>query len=234
MNKNYFTLTFCDYNQAFSSEIKQYFPKSKIIIEDITKIQVNDNTTFMSSANSFLYFDGGVDQAYTDMFGKKLQNYGQEYLRQNITYKIASGGKYLPVGSSIIIPVNYLKSNNNKNRKNIYVIACPTMFRPQSIKDTRNVYWAVYAGISNILKFNRDNSDKTQHIHNIVFPAFGTCYGKLSYAESSKQIYEGFVDAICQKYDNDETPENFLQYIDNKEPKETDIYDNKNVKTIIL
>jgi O-acetyl-ADP-ribose deacetylase (regulator of RNase III) len=183
MNK----IIFCDTSKEFENQINNQFinkieTKNKRNIEivtctnDIQNIRGN-NFAYFSPANSFLFFDGGIDAIYSKMFGKNLQCNAQKIIR-NYDMKTTLGRNYLPIGSSLVINVDH--------KFNTYIIACPTMFRPQDIRGTRNVYYAFLAGLLLIDKFNMHQNNDRQ-IKTLVCPGLGTGYGKISFQESTEK-----------------------------------------------
>ncbi len=229
MNK----IIFCDRTNNFSNAITENFSQKFTInhsshfeirkytgdIQDL----VGNNYCYFSPANSFLFFDGGVDKVYWRMF-PKLQKTAQKLLK-NYDMKTSLGRNYLPIGSSLMVPVEDLMQKYTNN----YVVACPTMFRPQDIRGTRNVYYAFLAGIALIEKYNRLNGDV---IDTLVCPGLGTGYGKISFEESAKQIKEAFTDYFDGKI-NDKKPQDSNIYLDEPNIEEQpNVYENMELKNI--
>ena len=216
MNK----IIFCDKTNEFCHTITQEFT-DKIIINNKRSIEIkkytgdirelNDNNYgYFSPANSFLFFDGGVDKVYWKMF-PNLQKSAQKLIRK-YPMKTTLGRNYLPIGSALMIKV--------ESNKNQYVVACPTMFRPQDIRGTRNVYYAFLAGLALIDKYNKSVSIGEQ-IQTLVCPGLGTGYGKMTFEESVKQIKEAFIDYFNGKT-NDKLKNDNNIYLD--EPNNNQMY----------
>jgi O-acetyl-ADP-ribose deacetylase (regulator of RNase III) len=180
-------IIFTDINKEFVNGATKYITciKSKIeyIHGDIRKL-TRDNVAFFSPANSFLRFGGGVDYIYKTMFDD-IQDNANTFLEQYTPCQCKSGQIYLPVGSSAIINVTI------KDYNNVYVVACPTMFVPCDIQNTKNVYWAFLAGLHIIKEFNSKVSE-TKQIKTLICPGLGTGCGGLSGDESAIQIKEAF------------------------------------------
>ncbi len=228
MNK----IIFCDRTSEFSEAITQEF-SDKFVINNRKSIEIRkytgdiqnltgNNYAYFSPANSFLFFDGGVDKVYWKMF-RDLQKSAQKLLLK-YHKKTTLGRNYLPIGSSLIVEVD--------DQKNQYVIACPTMFRPQDIRGTRNVYYAFLAGLRVIDKYNSSiNVDK--QIRTLVCPGLGTGYGKMTFQDSAKQIKEAFVDYLSNNLQIKDKLDDIIAYIDEPNQEEqSNVYENMELKTI--
>jgi O-acetyl-ADP-ribose deacetylase (regulator of RNase III) len=115
----------------------------------------------ISPANSFGFMDGGIDLRYSVYFGWNLQKRLQNKIRSDFNGE-------LPVGLATIV------ETNNDNIK--YLISCPTMRVPEDVSDTVNAYLAFRAGLTEVLNFNKNNSEK---ITSILCPGLGTLSGML-------------------------------------------------------
>jgi O-acetyl-ADP-ribose deacetylase (regulator of RNase III) len=136
-----------------------------------------DNKVFVSLANSQLFFDGGSDKVYQKIF-PNVDNIMKKAMQQ-YNFKDELGCFFLPVGTVFLKEMSDTK----------YLIACPTMFLPQDISTTRNVYYCT--------KLLLELLDKNPHINEIVMSSMGTGYGKMSFENSAKQTFE----AIRDHYD---------------------------------
>lgn len=220
MNK----IVFCDLDKSFIDLIDVTFGKNYrgINIEthhgDVKQL-FGDNIGYISPANSFLFFDGGIDAVYGRMF-PKLQNDAQELVKQfGYTRTLKKYGNvenlhfmkeeyYLPVGSSLIVPVENVMSRTKWN----YIVACPTMYLPQKIKGTNNPYYATLAGLYAVNKYNKSVSDFMQ-IKTLICPGMGTGVGGIPFGESIKQIKFALDHFIDKKYNNDLKKESTIAYI---------------------
>ena len=184
-------IIFCDKNTEFQESILKEFSnirnkyKIKTLTGDISKIR-DSNICYFSPANSFLFFNGGVDAVYWNIF-RDLQKTAQNQIKK-YNHKTVLGRYYLPIGSAMMISV---KDDLNPKFKYNYVVACPTMFRPQDVRGTRNVYWAFLAGLEEVIRYNQSVS-KGKQIKTLVVPGLGTGYGKMTFQESAQQIREAF------------------------------------------
>ena len=185
-------------NGMFFDEIQSYFDntdfgeiKLDFYIGDISKIEVLKNTCFLSSANSFGYMDGGIDETYSSMFNgiqQKVQNKIKNY-----PFKTCGGNPYIPIGSSILIPLNEIFHINK-----CFLISAPTMFRPSNITTTNNAYIAMLSTMSLIKKYNNSfcDKDKENRINTLICPMLCTGYGGMSFKQSSIQIKKALLDFI--------------------------------------
>ena len=181
-----FNLLFFDISESF---INQY-ENTIGFIEEIQIKYVHTNVTdlikskmihiIVSPANSLGFMDGGIDIYYMQLF-PGIQTTVQDKIR---SYGITSalGRPVLPIGSAMIVPTH---------SKDCPLLACvPTMFLPENINGTENVYWAM-RGLLMLLEKINDNANLT-----IGVPCFGTGVGKLSGIESAAQIKKALHDHI--------------------------------------
>ena len=185
-------ITFFDKSHKFTDEIAKLFVNVKHLqisrYEGDVRNLRDKNLCYFSPANSFLFFDGGIDAVYYNMF-PEIQTRAQKQLSQ-LNKKTSLGRNYLPIGSAMMVRVD----KKNKN----YIVACPTMFRPQDIRGTRNVYWAFYAGLSLVNRYN-GKVREGDRIRILAVPGLGTGYGKMTWKESAEQIYEAYQDYYEKK-----------------------------------
>lgn len=198
-------IIFCDINKNLEIEIEKQFPinNGKYHIEAVTKPIYNiigNNMAYFSPANSFLTYGGGVDKVYRNMF-PKLQNMAQNKLK---TYNIMTknGRYFLPLGSAMIIDL----------MNGYHIVSCPTMYIPQSIKGTHNVYWAFLAGLYCIEKYNK-NVPVTKQIKTLVVPGLGTGIGSLTFSEAVTQMVNAFNDFLIGKNNFDKLSHDCTIYV---------------------
>jgi O-acetyl-ADP-ribose deacetylase (regulator of RNase III) len=212
-------IIFCDRNGSVIDELKKVFQSKTIKFkqnkhkyvtpsfnyesEDIRRIKLAKGLAFMSPANSFLQFDGGIDLYYGKMF-PSLQKFSNKILK-TMPKKANNQLNYIPVGSCIILPVE----------NGLFIVAAPTMFTPSYVKGTRHAYWAMLATLYVIEKYNRENNEK---ITSLVIPGLCTGCGKISAKECAKQISDAF-DSFKTGVDNfdEETQNCYLYYADKDE-----------------
>lgn len=121
----------------------------------------------VSPANSFGFMDGGVDQAYTDYFGKQLQERVQKFIRENWDGEILVGQAHTIYTQNDLFP---------------FLIVAPTMRVPKIITDPNDVYLATRAATRNAIKNG----------HNvIVFPGMGTGVGNVFPRKAAEMMFRG-------------------------------------------
>lgn len=140
---------FYSFIKSFTKKLEQFeklgYKTHCGFVQDITdkewipgNNQLKDNYEkpyyFVSPANSHLYMNGGIDEAYMRMF-KDIEPKVKAKLK-NVGKMSLLGRLYLPIGSSFVT-----EANDNKN----YLISSPTMWHPQPVPDTENAYWATKA-----------------------------------------------------------------------------------------
>jgi O-acetyl-ADP-ribose deacetylase (regulator of RNase III) len=141
----------------------------------------------ISPANSFGFMDGGIDLAYSNYFGWKLQKALQEKI--NTEYY----GE-LPVGTAAIIETG--------NDTIPYLISCPTMRIPENVANTVNAYLAFRAALIETIRFNNTQESK---IKSILCPGLGTRTGAISPENCATQMvyaYDTIINGEVPKFDS--------------------------------
>ena len=128
----------------------------------------------VSPANSFGFMDGGVDLAYSQFFGRDLQ----ERLRSVI---LREHDGELPVGQALVLPTGHPQL--------AYLVSAPTMRVPMDVADTTNVYLAFRAALRAVLQFNQTAPGP---IERVLCPGFGTGYGRMPAQRAALQMHEAF------------------------------------------
>ena len=103
---------------------------------DLLTDEAEKVTHVVSSANCFLYMDGGSDAAYLYVFGRDLEARAKAKAA-SYGLRTALGRSYLPIGSAITVPTDSATCP--------WLIAAPTMVHPSDIRGTDNVYHAMLA-----------------------------------------------------------------------------------------
>jgi O-acetyl-ADP-ribose deacetylase (regulator of RNase III) len=116
----------------------------------------------VSPANSFGYMDGGIDLAYTNLFGYDLQDRLQSLLHET------HHGE-LPVGQALIIPTTHTRFP--------LLVSAPTMRVPSSIARSINVYLAFRAALIAVVKHNESGKAA---IESLAAPGMGTGVGEVN------------------------------------------------------
>lgn len=141
-----------------------------------------DVDAIVSPANSFGYMDGGIDLAYRNFFGLKIQNRLQAVIKDKF------GGE-LPVGKAVIIPTGH--------RRITRLVAAPTMRTPMRIVGTQNVYLAMKAALECALEAEPE-------IQKLGVPGMGTGVGGMDPYESAEQMCKAFVEIMNpEEFDED-------------------------------
>ena len=185
-------IIFCDINPGLENQVKEQLLTDPKIVEkyrvkaftgSIKKIRVNTTyaVAYVSPANSFGTMAGGVDAVYRDMFPGITDKLSE--LVEPLGFKASFGENYLPVGSSVVVPC--------EEHDNVYLLSSPTMFTPEDISETTNIYKAMIATLKVVKKFN-DNNDIP--IKAIVVPGLGTGVGNVSFDRAVYQIKQALID----------------------------------------
>lgn len=176
-----YKLLFFDFVESNINEYKNVIAENNIefvhtnVVDLINKGGVH---IVVSPANSLGFMDGGIDMYYMQLF-PGIQKTVQDKIK---TFGITSalGRPVLPIGSAMFVQTN---------SKLCPFLACvPTMFLPENIKGTENVYWAT-RGLLNLLETIRENANLT-----VAVPCFGTGVGRMSAHDSATQIKKALHD----------------------------------------
>ena len=134
---------------------------------------------FVSASNSLMFFDGGSDIAYQQIFDN-VDQMMKEWIRQ-YNFKDEFGGYFFPVGAATIRPI-----------KDKRLICCPTMLLPQDVSETENAYHAFKLILEVIDK-------QEQKIKSVLIPGLCCGYGKMSPEVSAKQMRAAYDDHMAGK-----------------------------------
>ena len=141
----------------------------------------------MSPANSFGIMTGGIDSIYTLMF-HDIQHYVQDFIK-SYDLKTTQGQPHIPIGSAFVVPIRYLYGEPQLCKT---MMCVPTMFLPQNITGTRNIYYAFLAILNLTKNWNEDRV--------IAIPGLGTGVGGVNSEECAKQCFEAFNDFLEETY----------------------------------
>lgn len=139
---------------------------------DITNHNI-PNTMYVSPANSFVTMGGGLDGILDDMFKIKEKAYDKVKL-YGTDNRTSLGNKYLPVGEAVATQISKEKCQ--------YLLSCPTMYYPTSIRGTDNVMNATLASLCLAEKIMHTNTK----IKYLYLPGMGTGVGGMGFNESAK------------------------------------------------
>ena len=226
-------IIFCDMYEDFPSAIAKLLPseikygknivKISTYADDIRKIHMDNRTAYVSPANSFLDFDGGIDMIYNKMF--PYLNSESKLIAIKMLPDIAKNKRhYLPVGSALVIPVIHAKKANankkcKKKDKNElkkheltenYIIAAPTMFKPKLVPDTKHAY-SCFLAVLYVLEKSKIN------VKRLIVPGLCTGCGGFSGELAATQIKEA-IDNYMSRIDYKDKSDNpFYYYCDKDE-----------------
>lgn len=182
-------LVFIDTNEELIQQLTQKltgnFPEVCIQITNTNILSLIDqkNTIFVSPANSYGDMNGGIDYVLAHKMFKQIQPIVHSAI-QNVGIQNAIGEFYLPIGSTIIVPV----STNNKH--NQYLISAPTMLTPQDISGTDNCYHAMYAILRVAYKYNKYCQENGYpQMSEIIIPGLGTGVGGILPSVAAAQVF---------------------------------------------
>ncbi len=164
-----------DTNEALVSYWKKYFralPEVEVSCGNIFDVKA---TAIISPANSFGFMTGGIDLAYRDKFGKKVE----DLVRKNIDMHFYGE---LPVGSALSVP---MRGQDYK-----YLISAPTMRTPMNVDNTPNAYFAFRAALL---------VAKDKGFESIVCPGLGTLSGGVCLEMCARQMLIAYVSIVLDK-----------------------------------
>lgn len=186
---------------------------------DIRTIKPEPGMFFVSPANSLGFMDGGIDYVLSRIMFPDIQRKVKAHILSK-SYKTLLGRPYLPIGQAVIVETQFPGVN---------LIAAPTMWLPQDVRQTHNAYHAMYAILEKAydyqyeqLETKRDkekekekergrgkrqeyNMDMDQEAE-IILCGLCTGCGMMSPDEAIKQMFEAYTDyeqGLEPKYDHD-------------------------------
>lgn len=206
-------------NSVWVDEIKKEIGEREDIqvtcgkVEDLPRI----NSTFVSPANSLGFMDGGIDYAFSRLMFPGVE----KAVRQKILAigkKTLLGRPYLPIGQAIAISTCI---------ESCHLIAAPTMFLPHDVRGTQNAYASTLAALALHAKYAPETT--------LVLTSHCCGYGKMSEAESAKQMVRAFHDFEAGRIPNDELPHvaDYLPF-PSRDAEQPNWFDNREIKEIDL
>lgn len=170
-------IKFISLNEKFINSMKKHNYESECIkIQDYKPLR---KTYYVSPANSLCFMDGGIDYALSRIIFPDIEKTVKKTVRE-LNIQNLLGRTYLPIGSSIIVDYNEMKS----------LVVAPTMLLPQNVSKTENAYYATMAVLYNVLV------NKKEDINNVDILLTSLCcgYGAMDEDESIKQILKAIQD----------------------------------------
>lgn len=175
----------------FIKNIEDYFDEisSIEIKKDKLLSEINsENTCFVSTMSDVNMFTSDSDTTYSAMFPESMENlkkqtlmFSQMLMKNKILPEIIDKTFYLPVGSSLLIPI-YNSTN--------YIIGSPDLsFKKSDINSEQNYYYVMKAILKCIKMYNLNfkNKIKTIVIPNIISSEFDI-------KKSVKELFNAYFD----------------------------------------
>lgn len=167
-------LTFVDPREDVIAELRTAFQGETRVTCVVGRFEdLPEYDCFVSAANSFGMMDGGVDAAITRYFGTELMARVQARIREEWLGE-------QPIGTSFIEPTG--------NATHPYLAHSPTMRVPLDIRNTDNVYNAMFATFRAVEWFNKP----ARRISTLACPGLGTFTGKVSPRAAAQQMALAF------------------------------------------
>ena len=151
-------------------------------VKDLIGTKNSRQRTFVSPGNSLGFMDGGIDQAYMDMFPGIVKRVKKAYAKAD-TFNVI-GQPFLPIGAAVHVEME-------DDKKNAF-IAAPTMWLPQDVSKTNNAYHATKA-VMHIW----EGADDPERL--LMLPAMCCGFGKMKWEESATQMKRAILDANAEK-----------------------------------
>jgi O-acetyl-ADP-ribose deacetylase (regulator of RNase III) len=211
-------IIFASLNSEWCSLMRAAFannPSVRIVEADIRTIPQH-NTVFVSPANSLGFMDGGIDLALSRDIFPRIQRRVQERIRQ-IGLQTALGRYYLPVGSTVYIPVPDTYSG---------LIVAPTMFLPHCVSETQNAYWSALAAFM--------THKKCFPAADLVLTSHCCGYGGMSAATSAEQMKRAYEDILAGATSPILKEEDDMLLFPNRDDEQPDNYDNREIKELTI
>ncbi|MEL7234835.1 MAG: macro domain-containing protein, partial [Chloroflexota bacterium] len=171
MNKPDFKLILVDIDKNLCTVLEKRFaglPEVEIVHGYFESLPAFD--CMVSAANSFGIMDGGVDAAITRFFGVQLMKRVQQHILEHYYGE-------QPVGTSFIIETG--------SKKYPFLAHTPTMRVPMDIRNTDNVYLAMWAMLREVAAHNKVHDWK---INAVACPGLGTGYGRMTVDQAARQM----------------------------------------------
>ena len=171
---------------------------------NIKDIPLKHNTAFISPANSLGYQDGGIDYVLSRVMFPGLEPTLKKAIR-NIGHKTLLGRFYLPIGSAVTVETC---------KPGVFLIAAPTMWLPQDVRNTHNAYHAMYA----IMK-----EASVRNFDEIYLCGLATGCGAMSADNAIAQMkaaYDDFIAKRPPRYSAEDIKKEQPKYYENTEFKD--------------
>lgn len=170
--------------KIYRGSIKSYIPR-----------QERTNIVYVCPSSSLGFMDNDVNIAlHSSIFPgigpvweAMLQYWGKPNLAEQ---------RYLPIGSSMIVPglplsvgaIKGIGAAKASKRSHRYLCMTPIMLLPQNIEETQNCYYATMAAMSNVMRHHKFSNVE------VIFTPMCCEYGGMSIRESWRQMMRGLAD----------------------------------------
>ena len=144
------------------------FPGATVQQGDLLAVAFN---AIVSPANGYGFMDGGIDAAYVEFFGKRIETKIRDTIGQR-----PEG--YLPVGASLAVSTGHPRIP--------HLIVAPTMLMPEAVP-TGNCYRAMRA----VLRIAGGNAEIGQ---SVFCPGLGTGVGAVPPQEAAREMAKAYGD----------------------------------------
>jgi hypothetical protein len=181
-----FSIYFIDVNKRFIEEIKKKFQDLPLIhsFVDMVERVGEPGMAFVSPANSLGFMDAGIDAVYSR---NKFPGIDQVVKKSivSLNYRTKLGRYYLPVGSALVTKV----------KGEQFLVTAPTMLLPQAVEKTRNAYYAFFATLQAVQKYNLAYDFP---IKKIVCNGLCCGFGAMEPEQSVLQIFSAYCHFLYQ------------------------------------
>ena len=166
-----FNLTLVVTNRPFAETYGARFahlPRAQVVESRWEALPPHD--CFVTAGNSYGLMSAGIDAAVVREFGPDIEHAAQLYILNN----------YLgeqPIGTAFLVSTG--------NARVPLLCHSPTMRVPRDISGTDNIYRATLAAL---LCIHHHNRTATKRIASVVFPSFGTGFGRVAPDEAARQM----------------------------------------------
>lgn len=164
-------LHFVDTSREVIDELRRVF----VAVDEVVCSQGNildvARNALVSPANSYGFMDGGIDAAYAEFFGPRLQAAVQAAINRR-----PEG--YLPVGASLAVRTGHDTIP--------YLIVAPTMHTPEEVPSAH-----CYRAMRAVLRLMTAEPDIGREV---FCPGLATGVGRVPPAEAAEQIFRAYED----------------------------------------
>jgi O-acetyl-ADP-ribose deacetylase (regulator of RNase III) len=216
-----FPIHFISLNQIWTDKMKKEFADYETIKVSFGKIQefpIEENSIYMSPANSLGYMDGGIDDVLSREMFPGVENCVKDKILE-IGKQTLLGRPYFPVGGAFIV----------KTSETTDLISAPTMFLPRDVSKTKNAYWSFLATLclvkKEVLRRNR--------YFTLVVTSLCCGYGQMTEEESVRQMKQAYLDFLDTNHipPYQEMGDKYL-ILKGQDEEQLNNYDCKEIKTI--